>query len=46
MHFIPSYYQFDASFILQDIKQDVVVDLVEQCLNYKQRVAHLVNSTS
>lgn len=30
----------------EDIKQDVVVDLVEQCLNYKQRVAHLVNSTS
>ncbi|KAL2515581.1 ENTH/VHS/GAT family protein [Forsythia ovata] len=26
--------------------QDVVVDLVEQCRTYKQRVVHLVNSTS
>ncbi|XP_023523591.1 TOM1-like protein 9 [Cucurbita pepo subsp. pepo] len=30
----------------EGIKQDVVVDLVEQCLNYKHRVTHLVNSTS
>ncbi|KAL3655667.1 hypothetical protein CASFOL_000063 [Castilleja foliolosa] len=30
----------------QGIKQDVIVDLVEQCRNYKQRVVHLVNSTS
>ncbi|KAL9227296.1 hypothetical protein vseg_003001 [Gypsophila vaccaria] len=28
------------------IKQEVVVDLVEQCRTYKQRVVHLVNSTS
>ncbi|XP_038898084.1 TOM1-like protein 9 isoform X2 [Benincasa hispida] len=30
----------------EDIKQDVVVDLVEQCHGYKQRVVQLVNSTS
>uniref|UniRef100_A0A0A0LHW5 VHS domain-containing protein n=1 Tax=Cucumis sativus TaxID=3659 RepID=A0A0A0LHW5_CUCSA len=30
----------------EDIRQDVVVDLVEQCHNYKQRAVHLVNSTS
>ncbi|KAK9699843.1 hypothetical protein RND81_08G198800 [Saponaria officinalis] len=28
------------------IRQEVVVDLVEQCRTYKQRVVHLVNSTS
>ncbi|KAH9615382.1 hypothetical protein KSS87_012229 [Heliosperma pusillum] len=28
------------------IRQDVIVDLVEQCRTYKQRVVHLVNSTS
>lgn len=30
----------------EDIKQDLIVDLVEQCHSYKQRVVHLVNSTS
>ncbi|KAL2525550.1 ENTH/VHS/GAT family protein [Abeliophyllum distichum] len=27
-------------------RQDVIVDLVEQCRTYKQRIVHLVNSTS
>ncbi|KAF2615216.1 hypothetical protein F2Q70_00013532, partial [Brassica cretica] len=29
-----------------DLKQEVMVDLVEQCRTYKQRVVHLINSTS
>ncbi|CAL5394851.1 unnamed protein product [Camellia sinensis] len=30
----------------EGIRQEVVVDLVDQCPTYKQRVVHLVNSTS
>ncbi|KAA3477555.1 TOM1-like protein 2 isoform X1 [Gossypium australe] len=30
----------------EGLKQDVILDLVEQCRTFKQRVVHLVNSTS
>ncbi|XP_009125501.2 TOM1-like protein 9 isoform X2 [Brassica rapa] len=30
----------------EDLKQEVMVDLVEQCRTYKQRVVHLVNSSA
>uniref|UniRef100_A0A453LY20 VHS domain-containing protein n=1 Tax=Aegilops tauschii subsp. strangulata TaxID=200361 RepID=A0A453LY20_AEGTS len=30
----------------QELRQDVIVDLVDQCRTYKQRVVQLVNSTS
>ncbi|GAA0144708.1 transporter [Lithospermum erythrorhizon] len=30
----------------EEVKQEVIVDLVEQCRTFKQRLVHLVNSTS
>ncbi|KAG8491257.1 hypothetical protein CXB51_014427 [Gossypium anomalum] len=43
-----SYNAYLVTFLLQlqGLKQDVILDLVEQCRTFKQRVIHLVNSTS
>jgi hypothetical protein len=31
---------------MQGLRQEVIVDLVDQCRSYKQRAVQLVNSTS
>jgi hypothetical protein len=31
---------------MQELRQEVIVDLVDQCRSYKQRAVQLVNSSS